>query len=105
LDNFSKDTWKEDFESCTSAPTFCLPDFQQPLKPDMILGGFDNEKYINAKALVLTFVLKNSLNQSEVDAAKEWEKSLREYLNKLISGVNDKIDVSQLRISFSTEVG
>jgi Niemann-Pick C1 protein len=104
LDNFSKETWEEDFKSCTSAPTFCLPDFQQPLKPDMILGGFDDEEYINAKALVLTFVLKNSLDQNEIDAAKEWESSLREYLNNLINNQNDKIDVSQLQISFSTEV-
>ncbi|PKC75290.1 multidrug efflux transporter AcrB transmembrane domain-containing protein [Rhizophagus irregularis] len=103
LDRFSKETWEEEFKSCTFAPTYCLPDFQQPLKPDMILGGFENEDYINAKALVLTYVLRNSLNQNEIDAAREWEKSLREYLDKLIGGENDKIDVSQLRITFSTE--
>ncbi|CAG8596163.1 11314_t:CDS:2 [Funneliformis mosseae] len=103
LDNFSEETWREEFISCTSAPTFCLPDFQQPLKPDMVLGGFENDEYINAKALVLTFVLNNSLNQSEIDASQEWEKSLREYLNKLKYNENDKVNTSQLHISYSTE--
>ena len=55
------------------------------------------------KSLKIRFV--GFLNQNEIDEAKEWENSLRKYLDKLIGDENDKIDVSQLRISFSTEVG
>ncbi|CAG8778884.1 26779_t:CDS:2, partial [Racocetra persica] len=84
IDNFKEETWEDDFGTCTSAPSFCLPDFQQPLKPDMILGGFENSNYKQAKALVLTFVLNNYLEKDKVKMAEEWEEKLRKYLHKVI---------------------
>ncbi|CAG8477780.1 7055_t:CDS:2 [Ambispora leptoticha] len=103
IDELDEDTWKEHLESCAAQPIFCLPDFQQPLKPDMILGGFEDENYFDAKAMVITLVLNNYIEGEKIAKAQEWEAALREYLDKIIKGDNKHIDVSQLKISFSTE--
>ncbi|KAF0464950.1 multidrug efflux transporter AcrB transmembrane domain-containing protein [Gigaspora margarita] len=103
IDNFNEETWEYEFSSCTAAPSFCLPDFQQPLKPDMILGGFEDSNYEEAKALVLTFVLNNYLEKNKAKMAEEWEDKLRSYLYNVIEGKNDDVNVTDIRISFSTE--
>ncbi|CAG8433916.1 12137_t:CDS:2 [Ambispora gerdemannii] len=103
IDELDEDTWKEHLENCAAQPIFCLPDFQQPLKPDMILGGFEDENYLDAKAMVITYVLNNYIEKEKIAKAQEWEADLREYLYKIIKGDNKNIDVSQLKISFSTE--
>ncbi|KAH9938246.1 patched family-domain-containing protein [Fomitopsis serialis] len=58
----------------------CLPDFQQPLAPQYVLGGIpdgdDPKKYLASDALVVTYV--------EVqEKAMEWERALRDYLQRL----------------------
>ncbi|CAG8482510.1 2350_t:CDS:2 [Acaulospora colombiana] len=103
IEKLRPDTWQDEFLSCASTPSYCLPDFQQPLKPEMILGGFEGQDYLSTKAFVLTFVLNNYVNDKKVGMAEEWEKSLREYLSDVIEGKNDEVNVTQLRISFSTE--
>ncbi|CAG8463829.1 109_t:CDS:2, partial [Diversispora eburnea] len=102
IDNLDPDTWKNDFEACTAMPSICLPDFQQPLKPELVLGGFEDNDYLSSKAFVLTFVLNNYLDKSKIVLAEEWEKSLREYLSNFTI-INDYLNTTQLRISFSTE--
>ncbi|CAG8768738.1 16136_t:CDS:2, partial [Acaulospora morrowiae] len=103
VERLKPDTWQDEFEMCANTPSYCLPDFQQPLKPDMILGGFEDKNYLSAKAFVLTFVLNNYVNERRIGMAEEWEKSLREYLEDVIEGKNNDINMTQLRISFSTE--
>lgn len=101
IDNFDPETWKSYLLGCTEEPATCLPEFQQPLKPQMILGGYKDNDYLSARAFVVTFVLKNSLDESEILKAEEWEKSL---LHKILSTVNERPEWEGVRISYSTEV-
>ncbi|KIL68338.1 hypothetical protein M378DRAFT_158883 [Amanita muscaria Koide BX008] len=106
LDDYSYDTWAERVKECALRPVECLPDYQQPLAPEFLLGGVplhdDGTKdYINAEAFVVTYVVSNSLD-SEVQArAMEWERALREYLLNL-----KPISFAEagLEITFSTGV-
>ncbi|KAI8334838.1 patched family-domain-containing protein [Choanephora cucurbitarum] len=98
--NFDPDNWKEYLEECTSQPSLCLPEFKQPLKPDMIMGGYENGSYLTSKALIVTFVLRNSLNASETDRSEKWEKTL---LANILTGLNDRPEWKGVRISYSTE--
>ncbi|RCH90986.1 hypothetical protein CU098_002289 [Rhizopus stolonifer] len=97
LDNFERETWKEDLKECTSQPSLCLPEFMQPLKPEMVLGGFDKEDYVNAKAFVLTFVLKNSVNETK--EAEDWERTLL----TVLSDLKNREEWKDVKISYSTE--
>ncbi|ORX62177.1 multidrug efflux transporter AcrB transmembrane domain-containing protein [Hesseltinella vesiculosa] len=99
-DMFDPSSWKDDLDLCTSQPSLCLPEFQQPLKPQMLLGGYEAEKYLTAKALVVTFVLANSLDEQHIVKAQDWERSL---LSHVLSVVNDRPEWQQVRISYSTE--
>lgn len=101
IDRFDPETWKSDLFACTEEPAMCLPEFQQPLKPQMILGGYDDGDYLSARAFVVTFVLKNSLDETATLKAEEWEKSL---LHKILSNVNERPEWEGVRISYSTEV-
>ncbi|KAG0167521.1 hypothetical protein DFQ28_006832 [Apophysomyces sp. BC1034] len=100
VNNFEPDTWRENLEDCASQPSMCLPDFQLPLKPQMILGGYDSSNYLTARSLIITYVLKNSLDPSEVAKAEEWEKSL---LKNILSTINQRPEWDGVRISYSTE--
>ncbi|KAI8093242.1 patched family-domain-containing protein [Halteromyces radiatus] len=104
INNFDPDNWREDLEQCIFDPTSCLPESLQPLKPQMILGGYSTDKndihYIDAKAVVVTFVLRNSLDPIETDKAQDWEVSL---LSNILSKVNDRPEWEGVRITYSTE--
>lgn len=100
-DNFDPSKWKSEFDSCTSEPAMCLPDFLQPLKPEMILGGYENDSYADARAMIVTIVLKNSIDESVAAKAIEWEKSL---LRHILNSVNDRPEWEGVRITYSTEV-
>ncbi|CAG8628831.1 10260_t:CDS:2, partial [Paraglomus occultum] len=103
ISNVDPETWDADLDSCAANPIYCLPDFQQPLKAEMVLGGFEKGKYSKAKAMVMTFVLNNYINNDEIQKAEEWEAALRAYLERLINGEIEEIDTTNLRISYSTE--
>ncbi|TFK76143.1 multidrug efflux transporter AcrB transmembrane domain-containing protein [Pluteus cervinus] len=106
IDNYDEDTWADALLTCAYDPVSCLPDFQQPLGPHYVLGGVpENEggskDYLNSEALVVTYVVSDSLDQRIQRRAIEWEETLRAYL----------VDLSQrapleagLTISFSTGV-
>lgn len=98
---FDPSTWEDDLRDCIDQPSMCLPDFQQPLKPEMILGGYDDNAFMQAKAFVVTFVLQNSLDPVVTSKAEEWEKTL---IHKILSNVNDRPQWKDVHISFSTEV-
>ncbi|KAI7850767.1 patched family-domain-containing protein [Circinella umbellata] len=100
IENFEPDYWKGDFLDCTEQPSLCLPDFQQPLKPSAILGGYKDNDYLSSRALVVTFVINNSLDPTVVSKAEEWEKSL---LRNILSKVNDRPEWDGVRVTYSTE--
>ena len=61
----------------------CLAEYGGPAFPYVVLGGFrngepenvtDESLYMNATALVLTFLVNNKQNKSELAPAKDWEK-------------------------------
>ncbi|EEB95403.1 hypothetical protein MPER_05632, partial [Moniliophthora perniciosa FA553] len=68
FDDYDEDTWVEQLEQCAAHPTDCLPDFQQPLKPVNVLGGIQkNESVLNSEAIVVTYVVSDSLD-TEIQA-------------------------------------
>uniref|UniRef100_A0A1A8RVZ4 Niemann-Pick disease, type C1 n=1 Tax=Nothobranchius rachovii TaxID=451742 RepID=A0A1A8RVZ4_9TELE len=74
----------------------CLGTFGGPVFPWLALGGYDGTNYNNATALVITFPLKNYLNDSDkLDKVLAWEKEFISFM-KNYSNPN-------LTISFSTE--
>lgn len=101
INNFDPATWKSTLDQCTSEPSMCLPEFQQPLKPEMLLGGYKDKDYLSARAFVVTFVLTNSINETMNDKSEHWEKTL---LANILTGLNDRPEWKGVRISYSTEV-
>lgn len=86
--------WKSKLQECTSSPVNCLPTFQQPLKKELLFGGYDGEDVLSAKAIVVTFLLNN--NEGIQENATKWENSMRNYLLNLEPPKG-------VRISFNTE--
>ncbi|KAH9853585.1 multidrug efflux transporter AcrB transmembrane domain-containing protein [Lenzites betulinus] len=88
LSDYDEDTWEDRLENCAETPVNCLPDFQQPLAPQMVLGSVPEDEdgvkqYSDAKALVITYVVPDSLDKAVQGIAMEWEYALRDYLQKL----------------------
>ncbi|XP_061452973.1 NPC intracellular cholesterol transporter 1 [Rhineura floridana] len=74
----------------------CLGTFGGPVFPWLVMGGYDDENYNNATALVITFPVKNYYNDTEkLMKALAWEK---EFIN-FVKNYNN----SNLTISFSAE--
>lgn len=98
------DTWKDWVRHCTESPgdINCLPDFQQPLKPEMILGGYEETgDVLDARALVTTWVVNNYAQGTEGEArAIDWENTLR----PILGVVQEEAEERGLRVSFNTEV-
>ncbi|GLB33570.1 putative multidrug efflux transporter AcrB transmembrane domain-containing protein [Lyophyllum shimeji] len=106
LDNYDEDTWAEHLDECARSPVECLPDFQQPLGPHYVLGGVpeteDGRKlFVNAEALVITYVVSDSLDSALQARAMEWEQTLRTYLVDLSSRAPNE---AGLHVAFSTGV-
>ncbi|KAF9783025.1 patched family-domain-containing protein [Thelephora terrestris] len=85
IDQYDPDTWAERFVDCANAPAECLPDFQQPLMPQYVLGNVPNDpenpsRFLDAQALVVNYVVSDSLDTGIQDKAMEWERTLKRYL-------------------------
>lgn len=105
IDDYDEDTWEEKFMDCASSPVDCLPDFQQPLTPNFVLGGIPtNNKgrsdYLRSEAMVVNYVVSDSLDEEVRAKAMEWETALRTYLTDLAS----KAPQAGLSVAFSTGV-
>lgn len=101
--NLDPDTWQTDLVHCTEQPGSqdCLPDFQQPLSKNMILGGWKDDNVLSSEALIVTWVVNNHPEGSDEEArAMDWEQSLK---NLLISA-QEEAKERGLRLSFSTEI-
>lgn len=106
LEEYDEDTWSEHLRECANSPVECLPDYQQPLGPQYVMGGVPTnadgaKEYINAKALVVTYVVSDSLDLEVQARAMEWERVLRAYLERLSA---DAPSDAGLNIAFSTGV-
>ncbi|OAX39748.1 multidrug efflux transporter AcrB transmembrane domain-containing protein [Rhizopogon vinicolor AM-OR11-026] len=106
LSDYDEESWKVRLVQCANSPVDCLPDFQQPLGPQNVLGGVpeDNSErtsYLDAKALVVTYVVSNSLDEVELAKAIEWEQTLRAYLVDLSERIPFE---AGMNIAFSTGV-
>jgi Niemann-Pick C1 protein len=92
--------WATRVRDCASSPAECLPDFGQPIDPKLVLGGAQGE-WLNAKSLVITYVVANSLDEDKVEKAAEWERTLQKYLADLQANSRKQANV---QIAYSTEV-
>lgn len=96
------DTWASHIRHCAEQPGSqdCLPDFQQPLKKDMILGGFEERDPLSAQAFVTTWVVNNYLEGTTGEKrAEDWEEGFKNVLQDAARQARDR----GLRLSFSTE--
>jgi Niemann-Pick C1 protein len=106
LEDYSPDTWADHLDECAWSPVDCLPDFDQPLEPQFVLGGVPSDaegfkQYSRAEALVVTYVVSGSLDPHQLAIITDWETSLREYLTDLSQRSEAEAGVS---IAFSTGV-
>jgi Niemann-Pick C1 protein len=104
VSNLDPDTWQDRLLHCTESPgdPSCLPDFSQPLKPEMILGGYESTgNVLDAKALVVTWVVNNFAQGTAEEAnAIDWENSFK----TVFDVVQEEAAERGLRVSFNAEV-
>ncbi|KAI9765454.1 MAG: hypothetical protein M1840_007413 [Geoglossum simile] len=95
-------TWQDRLRKCTEQPVDCLPDFQQPLRKEMVLGGLEaGGDVLDAEALIATWVVNNHPEGTrEERQAMDWEESLK---STLIDAQAEAKGMG-LRLSFSTEI-
>ena len=95
------DTWRDDLRKCTQSPTDCLPDFQQPLSKDIVLGGWEKSgDILDSEAMVVTWVVNNHAEGSVGEKrALDWEAGFISVLTDVQSEAKER----GLRLSFSTE--
>ncbi|TFK43177.1 multidrug efflux transporter AcrB transmembrane domain-containing protein [Crucibulum laeve] len=106
LSDYDETTWIGHLRGCAASPGNCLPDFQQPLAPQYVLGGVPvredgSKRYLDAEAMVITYVVSDSLDTDVQAKAMEWEEVLRTYLLNLSE--TSAADAG-LEIAFSTGV-
>lgn len=86
LEGYNSTSWIQRIQSCSSQPVNCLPDFQQPLFPEYVLGNPSDEEqkdWLQSRSLVITFVVMDSLDINHRQKAEEWERTLKIYLEQL----------------------
>ncbi|KAJ1308779.1 hypothetical protein OPQ81_004469 [Rhizoctonia solani] len=106
MEDWGEDGWVDQLEDCASQPAMCLPDFGQPLAPKYVLGSAPKDEDGNriwhkAEAMVVTFVVSDSLDATVRERAEEWERTLRAYLEDLSARSEQEVGV---KIAFSTGV-
>lgn len=60
----------------------CMTTFGAPNTPSLVLGGYEKDEYSKAKALIITFAVKNSANDKENEKAIKWEREFIRYLQE-----------------------
>lgn len=116
LSNVDEANWKDRLDECASSPSLCLTPSGMPLNPRLVLGGvpgfsgrhdedtpFDDGpvKAHEARGITITYVVANSLNETVVQRAEEWEETLRRYLVDLSKRAPREAGV---QIAYSTEI-
>ncbi|PKY06116.1 patched sphingolipid transporter [Aspergillus campestris IBT 28561] len=104
VNNLDPETWRDRLQHCADSPgdVSCLPEFGQPLKPELILGGYeDTGDVLDARALVATWVVNNHEQGTTAEAnAIDWENSFK----RIFEVVQEEAHEKGLRVSFNTEV-
>ncbi|KAH7105584.1 multidrug efflux transporter AcrB transmembrane domain-containing protein [Auriculariales sp. MPI-PUGE-AT-0066] len=101
-DNIGRKDWADHIRVCAARPGDCLPKFQQPLSPQYVLGGrAESGDWLESKALVVNYVVDNSLDTAKVARAEEWERTLRSYLTTASERAPREADI---RLTFQTGV-
>jgi Niemann-Pick C1 protein len=95
-------TWRDQIRGCAEKPGQCLPDFGQPVKKELVFGGYeDSGDVLDSKALMTTWVLENHPEGSKaVERSMDWEQMLK---NRLLL-FKEEAEERGLRLSFSTEI-
>ena len=92
--SFENNNHLNHLETCMTNPfnSECLADFGGPIQPYMIAGSYEEENFLEAKSLVITFVLNNYIkakNQEAIKKAMAWELEvlnlLKNYSSPLIN--------------------
>lgn len=96
----SKSNWKSAITSCANSPVNCLPPFQQPLSKDMLFGEYSNSDVLTSRALVVTWVGRNTEDKSQLRIIQGIENEMEQALLRLQAEASDRFG---LRLSFSTE--
>ncbi|ANB13936.1 Ncr1p [Sugiyamaella lignohabitans] len=98
--NAVPENWQDKLQSCADSPVSCLPPFQQPLKKEMVFGGYIGDDVITSKALVISLVVENSDDPEKLAVAQEWE----ELLEMFLFSVQKEAAYRGLRLSFNVEI-
>ena len=102
--NVGRESWEKQLRHCTEQPGSqeCLPGFQLPLQPGVVLGGWEKTgDILDSEALIVTWVVDNHPEGSAEEArAKDWERRLK----KLLLSAQDEATEKGLRLSFNTEI-
>ncbi|KAF4458832.1 hypothetical protein FALBO_14422 [Fusarium albosuccineum] len=99
-DGLNPESWKEDLRKCVESPVECRPGFSQPIEPEMIFGGYDDD-VLDAQAITVTWVVNNAPEGTDALArAVDWENALRDRLLE----VQEEAKERGLRLSFNTEI-
>ncbi|XP_066258560.1 NPC intracellular cholesterol transporter 1 homolog 1b-like [Euwallacea similis] len=87
---------------CLQAPAGinCLAPYGGPIIPGVAMGGATQEDHLDAIAVALTFILSNTKNKSELNAAFAWEKKFIEFM-KAWDASEDKPPF--MNVAFSAE--
>ncbi|BGP45045.1 niemann-Pick type C-related protein 1 [Rhodotorula kratochvilovae] len=84
LASLSPDTWASALDACAASPAACLPPFGQPLNPSLVLSRTSPSAAAHAaRAAIVTYVVRNSLDAGDVARAEAWEAALAGYLRAL----------------------
>ena len=97
-----QNTWKDQIRACAEQPGQCLPDFGQPVKKQLVFGGYEKSgDVVDSAALMTTWVVENHAEGSmAVERSMDWEQSLK---NTLLA-VKEEAKERGLRLSYSTEI-
>jgi Niemann-Pick C1 protein len=100
-------TWSSEIVNCANRPADCLPEFLQPLEPKFVLGGIPGDAttgeqdYLGSRAMVITAVVTNSLDTTELERIEGWERAARDYMQTLTERAPKE---AGLHFAFSTGV-
>lgn len=110
LQGVSESSWTATLDACATTPAACLPGSGQPMNPKLVLGGIptadaDEDGQVRAseaRAIVVTYVVKNSLDPEVVKKAEEWEATLQRFLDDLAAPTSKARKSLGLQIAYST---
>lgn len=112
LNKVTAENWSDKLDACATNPTACLSSAGQPLNPRLLFGGVPGYSGIRdkpledvpasaAEAIVVTYVVDNSLDGQKIQKTEEWEDALKRYLQELSITAKESHGV---QLSFSTGV-